>query len=336
MKRKALCISVFLLCNLHAYSMPWSDNKKQIEQQLKNGKVKSIDSMKDFLTKQGRTADFYNPVLFVTLDNGVEGVFKPDSEEQDMYGEVAAYEASKLTKLDVVPPTIIRNLQGKKGSFQLYVKNTPVSLKDFETEWKKISATIKGNCVAFQFVFGQWDRSEGNFLFVTDNNQEEPKLLLIDNAGMVQSQQADIEKEGVFVRKAYSDKRHDSWDTPFPFDAVQEVSFENIQHHPDLKDFDLSANAFKFLKTSGKPLRFIIWRNSLWFQPYSDKPFKINEISKTFLESLKQLTKENLEMIWKHYPKSWTAKRKSDIFSGIFHRRDQLLQYVEHHKVIIR
>ncbi len=308
---------------LIAQSLLWSEIK--IEHQLENGKVKSIISMRDFLAKQGRAADFYNPVFFVILDNGLEGVFKPDSEAEGMFGEIAAYEASKITNLNVVPPTVIRNIQGKKGSFQLYVKN--VAVNNFQDAWSKLPAVIKGDCIAFQFVFGQWDTHEGNILFINDH-----QVMLIDNSGMVQSQQANIEK-GVFVRKAYSDKRRDNWDTPFNFDSAKEIAFADIPYNEELKDFDNVS--FKFLEVSKKPLVFNVWRNSLWFKPYSDKVFKLEAISKTFFESLKFLNKEQLNKIWKNYPKSWTKARKAEMLNAILNRRDQLLRYIVNNKISI-
>lgn len=65
----------------------------------------------------------------VDLDNGLEGVFK--SEDQIGLNaakqEVAAYSLSKYLNFDLVPPTVLRNIDGLEGSLQKYVSN-PIDL----------------------------------------------------------------------------------------------------------------------------------------------------------------------------------------------------------------
>jgi hypothetical protein len=337
MKKLLRAFAIFLAASaigFFIYNSNSSGNFKKylpIEQKL-FANVKHIEPMKTFLEKQNIIPDFTNDVFYVVLDNGVEAVFKPDLEAQDMYGEIAAYQANKLLGVDFVPPTVKRSINGQSGSLQLYVKNIPVD--NFDKEWSALQPNIAGDARAFQFVFGQWDVSPGNFLFVKDSAKHSYKLVLVDNSGMVQSQQTII-GECIFVRKAHSNKRNDSFDEPFPFDKVQEVNYEDIFSHPELSTFDLPKGSFKFLKRSGKPLRFIIWQNSLWFKPHVDRPFKIDAISRKLYNALKHLGEEQVANIWQQCPKTWTDKRKNDMVRAIMDRRDQLDAYIKNNKIPI-
>ena len=70
--------------------------------------------------------------LLVELEDGTKGVWKSSRAPYAGYrAEVLAYELSELLGLDLVPPTVVRELGGEVGSFQLFVEPHP---KDSSSE----------------------------------------------------------------------------------------------------------------------------------------------------------------------------------------------------------
>lgn len=65
-------------------------------------------------------------VYLVTLIDGTKAVFKPDDirySRSSYRKEIAAYHLSEALNLHFVPPTVERELFGRKGSMQLYIDN---------------------------------------------------------------------------------------------------------------------------------------------------------------------------------------------------------------------
>ena len=96
-------------------------SSREIEAFLKTAPIVSIK--KDATT--GRTMPWK-----VTLDDGktrLQGMFKrvhaprPDPMVDSYKYELAAYEISKLLDLDIIPPTVEREIEGAKGSLQYFV-----------------------------------------------------------------------------------------------------------------------------------------------------------------------------------------------------------------------
>ena len=115
-------------------------------------------------------------------DQRVEAVFKSilPARRQGFWeshqAEVAAYELDKLLGLGMVPPTVVRQIEGKTGSLQLWV--------DGCREWKESAQepqAVEQNpsisrMKTFDNLIGNWDR-QGNILI--DPNQN---LILIDHS----------------------------------------------------------------------------------------------------------------------------------------------------------
>ena len=96
-------------------------SSREIEAFLKTGPIVSVK--KDATT--GRTMPWK-----ITLDDGkikMQGMFKrvhapwPDPMVDSYKYELAAYELSKLLDLEIIPPTVEREIEGAKGSLQYFV-----------------------------------------------------------------------------------------------------------------------------------------------------------------------------------------------------------------------
>jgi hypothetical protein len=79
---------------------------------------------------------------------------------------IAAYEVDKLLKLDMVPPTVERELQGRKGAATFWVENIVEVGKNAMPEaaerarWDRQLARM----AAFDSLIGNKDRNVGNML----------------------------------------------------------------------------------------------------------------------------------------------------------------------------
>lgn len=127
--RKALAIIFFILCifgNMYTCKSQIANQEnskqKEIENYLRTAKIVSTK----ISPEGGRTEPWE-----IALDDGKsqrKGFFKyidrsrpghlPDSYKY----EIAAYELNKLLDLNIVPPVVEREIEGIKGSLQLYIE----------------------------------------------------------------------------------------------------------------------------------------------------------------------------------------------------------------------
>ncbi len=153
---------------------------RAIEERLKNERIVSVNDIKPFLKSSGKIVLGIHPVYIVELESGLKAVFK----ESFAYGEVAAYKAAKMIGLRLVPPTVLRNIKGRRGSLQFFVAS-PIDYASPE-HWncfENISHSDRCDMVVFYYVFRQWDSHRGNQIVVkTDENYY---LALIDNGGIL-------------------------------------------------------------------------------------------------------------------------------------------------------
>lgn len=144
---------------------------------LKTGEVVNIQDLgtgankpkKMTLRKQGRTVD---------------GVWKPikrgprEEAWESYQAEVAAYELDRMLGLYMVPPTVEREIQGVKGSLQLWVEGSR-SFREAKAEvpggvaWDRTMSRMK----TFDNLISNWARSDGDFMVDSEWN-----VLLIDHS----------------------------------------------------------------------------------------------------------------------------------------------------------
>jgi hypothetical protein len=156
---------------------PRSDEWPIFADILKTGEVVNIQDLgtgankpkKVTLAKQGRTVD---------------GVWKPikrgprEETWESYQAEVAAYELDKMLGLYMVPPTVEREIQGLKGSLQLWVEGSR-SFQDAKAEapggvaWDRTMSRMK----TFDNLISNWARSDRDFMVDSEWN-----VLLIDHS----------------------------------------------------------------------------------------------------------------------------------------------------------
>lgn len=125
-------------------------------------------------------------VIFVELKDDGSGVFKPKSGERPSFckpgtcfsRERAAYLVDRFLGFDLVPPTVIREVDGEIGSMQQFIP-------DSETGWEiarnKLEVDILQQQLIrlriFDYIICNADRHGGNFLIKSEEN----KIYAIDN-----------------------------------------------------------------------------------------------------------------------------------------------------------
>lgn len=108
----------------------------------------------------------YDPVFF-QFENGESGIFKSWGWQK----ERAAYLASRLLGLDVVPPTVIREVETEEGSLQKFIPDasgvaeTSLSLEGLSESQQEDLMRIW----LLDLVIGNIDRHDGNLLVKGDN-----------------------------------------------------------------------------------------------------------------------------------------------------------------------
>lgn len=113
----------------------------------------------------------------------VEAVFKPyKGERHDLkeavpdnfyVREAAAYELDKMLGIDLVPPTIIMDIDGDVGSAQYFVKARDGALTSWRSE---VPVNQLTKAALLDYLIFNLDRHENNLMVDADNN-----LILIDN-----------------------------------------------------------------------------------------------------------------------------------------------------------
>lgn len=166
---------------------PWDDmlDFDKIENELKTEPIVEMHSMRSYLRRQGKAVRTINAVFIATLANGLKAVFKPERRplHRYMYGEVAAYRASKMLGQKLVPPTVLKTYRGKRGSLQFFVV-TPydmLKMSDYTKNFTLLSRKARSDMKIFRYVFGLWDTHRGNLL-IAQGKDETRYLALIDNS----------------------------------------------------------------------------------------------------------------------------------------------------------
>jgi hypothetical protein len=128
-----------------------------------------------------------NKPLKVTLQKEgrtVDGVWKPikrgprEETWESYQAEVAAYELDKMLGLHMVPPTVVREIQGLKGSLQLWVEGSRI-FEEARAEapggvaWDRTMSRMK----VFDNLISNWARSDKDFMVDPEWN-----VVLIDHS----------------------------------------------------------------------------------------------------------------------------------------------------------
>jgi len=310
----------------------WQTNPQRYCTILSLDAIVSSVPMSDYLKEHHREATFTNSVFFITFQSGIRAVFKPCSHDEIKYayGEVAAFKAARFLELDFVPPTVLRTIDGKIGSLQLYVETSLDSQdrKQFKWALEHANSDDLANLHLFHFVFGQWDSGPSNLLIHYDGKLV--NLIAIDNGNIVDLQHVRY-GELPFVQCWASDTlKTDDWDKEFPFDRVNILRNPTPENIAAILGKDAPATLCKVL--SRRPnLHYIIYHNALWRQFYANDDTFVKSWSDHYpakiIERLKKLMIEALTEIFADA--SGADFLTPEYFNAILERRDQVLACVE-------
>lgn len=162
----------------------WVGRAEEFEDALETG---DIVAMKDL--GEGRN----HPKKLTLSKNGLElhGIWKPiergrhDWAWETYQAEVVAYQLDQLLGLNMVPPTVVREIGEQKGSLQLWIEGGKL-LKDVEDKppetvaWERQLNQMK----SFDCLICNPDRHPGNIIVDADWN-----VILIDHSQCFLSEQ---------------------------------------------------------------------------------------------------------------------------------------------------
>ena len=132
---------------------------RPIEEVLKNGRITEKRS------QWNDTGLGVSDPLLITLEDGTKGVWKSSQRAFVNYrAEVLAYELSELLDLNLVPPTVQRDIDGTKGSLQLFVEGTLWFNTPNKSHKRRKRQRFFRRQGFFDYLIGNRDRNEGNVL----------------------------------------------------------------------------------------------------------------------------------------------------------------------------
>jgi len=123
----------------------------------------------------------FNEVLLVDLKDGGSVIFKPyDGEDSELKEYVqykkerAAYLFDKIFNWNLVPPTVIRDISGRVGSAQVFIRDAHMPTGTSSEELGDIFLKDRSKLYAFDFLTGNDDRT-GNYMI------KDGRIIAIDN-----------------------------------------------------------------------------------------------------------------------------------------------------------
>ncbi len=119
-----------------------------------------------------------NEVVFVSLKDDGDGVFKPKQgrDDTDYLNERAAYLVDRFLDFGMVPPTIIRELDNRVGSVQRFVPDAKIGHELTGKEMDQLIDEDKLKLNILDILIANTDRHDGNFLV-----KEGGRIIAIDH-----------------------------------------------------------------------------------------------------------------------------------------------------------
>lgn len=190
---------------------------KQIEEltpEIPNTPIEEIiTSRRPIKTERLKTK--FNEVFLIDLDGGGRVIFKPyDGEDSELKfyvqykREMAAYLFDKIFSWGLVPPTVIRDIDGRVGSAQLFVEDAHLHADVSSDELSDMFRKDQSKLNAFDFLIGNDDRNPENYLI------KEGRIVAIDNGltfqALTENEYTEYEKfileNGNFLKKLLANK----------------------------------------------------------------------------------------------------------------------------------
>lgn len=156
-------------------SLVWAGHESEIEQLLKEGKVAKLEDIPVGVTKPQRATLESSPMRFAwkPLMPGYSRGFM-----ESYKAEIAAYRLDRMLDLNMVPPIVERNMNGRNGAAVLWVENTrgwsvEKPPQGPEPKWSLQLTRMK----MFDLLIANIDRNQGNLIYDHDWH-----LFLIDHS----------------------------------------------------------------------------------------------------------------------------------------------------------
>jgi hypothetical protein len=156
-------------------SVIWVGFESEIEKLLTDGKVDKMESVPIGVTKPQRATLEGHPMRFAwkPLPPGYSKGFM-----ESYKAEIAAYKLDRMLGMNMVPPIVERNMNGRNGAAVLWVENTKgwsveKPPQGPEPKWSLQLTRMK----MFDLLIANIDRNQGNLIYDSDWH-----LFLIDHS----------------------------------------------------------------------------------------------------------------------------------------------------------
>lgn len=155
----------------------WIGHVAEVEDYLKTGECVRIEDLPGIAVMKRCVLRPGGPFARMSWKPLPPGVYRGFRESYK--AEIAAYELDKLLRLDMVPPTVERELQGHKGAATLWVENVVGSAqgKTLDESRRAHWDTQIVRMAMFDNLIGNTDRNLANMLHDVERN-----LILIDHS----------------------------------------------------------------------------------------------------------------------------------------------------------
>jgi hypothetical protein len=176
-----ICAALFAGARQPATPQPlgskvWVGRYQELEDYLRTAECLKMDVMPSYNSARCtfRPGGPVARMIWRALPPGVYRGF-----HESYRSEIAAYELDKLLNIDMVPPTVERQLEGHSGAAQLWVENiTDMQKDELPDDGRKANWDSQlARMVMFDDLIGNRDRNRGNMLRDSIWN-----LILIDHS----------------------------------------------------------------------------------------------------------------------------------------------------------
>ncbi len=302
-----------------------------IVDQLQHDEIIKIESLQNELVHHGKIAKSKHDLLYVELKSGIAGVFKPSSQKA-IFAEVAAYRASHALGFSLVPPTVIRTIKEKCGSFQLFINTNvdPMVKGTFDYAIEHADPDEIATLKIFYYVFGQWDFRKRNILI--NAQKDRFQFIAIDNE-VIWHRIFWRYGDNAFVARNWSGMQVPKTDSEFfPYDNFYTIMYPTRDIL--VKKFG-SSIPYKYIRWFGarNPLNYVYFQDSLWIKFEGDVSCfaYTTYFPEETIRKLKQLDYSLLYEIFSHA--QGAAFLTEEYVKSILDRRDQVLESYEQRRV---
>ncbi len=164
--------------------------KAELKKTLERGEILEIKNLEIEGIPRGAQKEKY----VVSFKDGTKALFKPDPKVKDFVAnsdaEVSAYLLDQKLELNMVPMTVMRTINGQRGSLQYFVDNAKpaahfVTLERYAQKFNS-DYDPAPDLKVFDFIFGNQDRHLHNYLMIPLSNKHGggAKVVAIDSGLM--------------------------------------------------------------------------------------------------------------------------------------------------------